>query len=86
LLNGSDIQPVKLYPTIVEGYTVNLLMYFPVHRINIISLDGRQVMQKELGGIAGTTQLAIPVLSKGTYLMTFYGNGWQSTEKFMIGG
>ena len=86
LLGGVDIAPVKIYPTIVEGNTLNLRMSFPVHRMNIISLDGKQVMQKDLGGIAGTTQVSIPVLSKGQYLVTFYGNGWQSTEKFMIGG
>src|SRR5258705_10526643 len=86
LLTGVDIAPVKIYPTIVEGNMMNLQMAFLVHRMNIISLDGRQVMQKDLGGIAGTTQVSIPVLSKGQYLVTFYGNGWQSTEKFMIGG
>lgn len=86
LLDGVDIVPVKIYPTIVEGNTLNLRMAFPVHRMNIISLDGKEVMAKDLGGIAGTTQIAIPVLSRGQYLATFYGNGWQSTEKFMIGG
>jgi len=86
LLGGVDIAPVKIYPTIVEGNTVNLQMYLPVQRINIISLDGKQVMQKDLGGTAGYSRVSIPPLSKGTYLMTFYGNGWQSTEKFMIGG
>lgn len=86
LLGGTSIAPVKIYPTIVEGNTLNLQMVFPVHRINIISTDGKQVMAKDLGGIAGTTQIAIPVLSRGQYLVTFYGDGWQSTEKFMIGG
>jgi hypothetical protein len=86
LLGGVDIAPVKIYPTIVEGNTINLQMAFPVQRMSIISLDGKQVMQKDLGGIAGTTQVAIPVLNRGQYLVTFYGNGWQSTEKFMIGG
>ena len=86
LLGGVDAAPVKIYPTIVEGNTINLRMDFPVHRMNVISLDGRQIMAKDLGGIAGTTQVAIPVLSKGTYLVTFYGIGWQSTEKFMVGG
>ena len=85
LLGGVDARPVKVYPTVVEGNTVNLQMYFPVQRINIISLDGKQVMQKDIGGNAGFTQVSLPVLSKGTYLMTFYGNGWQSTEKFMVG-
>jgi hypothetical protein len=50
-------------------------MAFPVHRMSIISPDGKQVMAKDLGGIVGTTQVAIPVLSKGQYLVTFYGNG-----------
>lgn len=86
LLGGVDIAPVKIYPTIVEGNTVNLQMYLPVQRINIISLDGKQVLQKDLGGTAGYSRVSIPSLSRGTYLMTFYGNGWQSTEKFMIGG
>ena len=86
LLGGVDIAPVKIYPTIVEGNTINLKMALPVHRMNVISFDGKQVMAKDLGGIAGTTQVAIPVLSRGQYLVTFYGNGWQSTEKFMIGG
>jgi len=86
LLGGVDARPVKIYPTIVEGNTVSLQMYLPVHRVSIISPDGRQVMAKDLGGLAGNTQIAIPVLSKGQYLVTFYGNGWQSTEKFMIGG
>lgn len=86
LLGGVDVRPVTIYPTIVEGNTMNLKMAFPVHRMNIISFDGKQMMAKDLGGIAGTTQVAIPVLSRGQYLVTFYGNGWQSTEKFMIGG
>lgn len=86
LLGGIDARPVILYPTIVENYSVNLQMYLPVHRVNIISTDGKQVMQKDLGGTSGFSQLSVPVLSKGTYLITFYGNGWQSTEKFMIGG
>ena len=86
LLGGVDIGPVKIYPTIVEGNTLNLRMAFPVHRMSIISLDGKQVMAKDLGGIVGTTQVAIPVLNRGQYLVTFYGNGWQSTEKFLIGG
>ena len=86
LLGGVDIAPVTLYPTIVTGNTVNLQMYLPVHRMSIISFDGKQVMAKDLGGITGTTQVALPVLGRGQYVVTFYGNGWQSTEKFMIGG
>jgi hypothetical protein len=86
LLGGIDARPVMLYPTIVEGNTMNLQMYLPVQRINIISTDGKHIMQKDIGGTAGFTQVAIPELSKGIYIVTFYGNGWKSTERFMIGG
>ncbi len=86
LLGGVDIAPVKIYPTILEGNMINLQMAFPVQRMNVISLDGKQVMQKDLGGIAGFTHVSIPILSKGQYLVTFYGNGWQSTEKVIVGG
>lgn len=86
LLGGIDARPVILYPTIVENNTVNLQMYLPVNRISILSTEGKQVMQKDFGGASGFARISIPVLSKGTYLITFYGNGWQSTEKFMIGG
>ena len=86
LLDGIDIALVKIYPTIIEGNTMNLQMTFPVHRMSIVSLDGKQVMAKDLGGIRGFTQIAIPVLSRAQYLVTFYGNGWQRTEKFIIAG
>ena len=86
LLSGLDAAPVKIYPTIVEGNTINLQMAFPVNRMNIISPDGKQVMQKDLGGTVGYIQVSIPVLSKGQYLVIFYGNGWPSSEKFMVGG
>ena len=86
LLDGIDIAPVEVYPTIVEGNTLNLRMAFPVHRMSVISFDGKQMMAKDLGGVTGFTQVAIPVLSRGQYIVTFYGNGWQSSEKFMIGG
>jgi hypothetical protein len=85
LLDGVNIAPVKIYPTIIEGNTLNLRMTFAVQRMNIISLDGKEIMAKDLGGVVGSAQVTIPVLSIGQYLVTFYGNGWQSTEKFMIG-
>lgn len=86
LVNGVDIRPVLLYPTIVQNNTLNVEMYLPVTRINIYAADGKQVMQKEMGGENGFSQLSIPVLNRGIYMITFYGNGWQSTEKFMVGG
>jgi hypothetical protein len=51
LLDGVDIAPVKIYPTIWRGNTLNLRMALPVHRMSIITPDGKQVMAKDLGGM-----------------------------------
>lgn len=85
LLEKEDEPVVKLYPTIIDGNTVNLRMYFPVQTVRITNAGGQQLFEKYLGGITGTTQIVIPALSKGVYWLTSYGNGWQSTSKFIIG-
>ena len=85
LLDGYDHAPVKIYPTMVEGNTINLQLWFPVEGINVFSSSGQQVFAKEMGGFMGSTQVVIPSLSLGTYMMTFYGKSWQSTQRFTIG-
>ena len=85
LLDGDDHAPVKIYPTMIEGNTVNMQLWIPIERISIFSSSGQQVFAKEMGGFMGSTQVVIPALSKGTYTMTFYGKGWQSTDRFIIG-
>ncbi|HMK26358.1 MAG TPA: T9SS type A sorting domain-containing protein [Chitinophagaceae bacterium] len=85
LLEGTDRPPVKIYPTIVEGNTLNLKIYFPVQSLSIYTTDGRQLMQKDMGGYTGTTQLVLPSPQKGIYFIHFIGNGWKSTEKFIVG-
>jgi len=85
LLDGIDIPPVKIYPTAVEGNLVNVDAVFPVQRINITSTDGRQVYAQDMGGVSGYSRVTIPPLSKGMYLLSCYGNGWQFTSKIIVG-
>ncbi len=85
MLEGDDQPPVKIYPTMVEGNTINLKMDFPVESLRVNNASGQQVYTRNMGGTTGTTQIVLPALGKGIYWMTFYGNGWKSTEKFIIG-
>lgn len=85
LLDGLAISPVEVYPTVVTGNVVNVNAAFPVERINIASADGQQMFAKDLHGERDFIRINIPSLNKGLYLITFYGNGWKSTSKFMIG-
>lgn len=84
LLEGTEIPPVSIYPTVVRGDVINVNAGLPVQRAAVISSDGRQVYVKEMGGVNGRTTLVIPPLEKGIYWITFYGNGWKSTTKFVM--
>lgn len=84
-LNGRDILPVTIYPTVVTGNILNANTYFPVERIAIVSMDGQEVFAKDMNGVTEFMKINIPSLNKGWYIVTFYGNGWKTTSKFMIG-
>ncbi len=83
-LDGIAIAPVRIYPTIVTTKVVNVNAYFPVERVTVVSSDARQVFTQHLNGERDFIPLTIPELNSGLYFITFYGNGWQHTTKFMV--
>lgn len=85
LLNGANLSPVTIYPTVVTGNIINANTYFPVERITIAGVDGQQLFAKDMNGATDFMKINIPSLNRGWYLMIFYGNGWKSTSKFIIG-
>jgi len=85
LLDGIEIPVVKIYPTVVTGSTLNADAAFPVERMDIVSTDGKRVFARDLNGARDYIPLTIPALNKGMYFITFYGNGWKTTAKFLIG-
>jgi hypothetical protein len=84
LQEGNDQPPVKVYPTIIENHMLNAQLYFPVQNVTVISPEGKQIFTKNLGGSSGLVQLTMPQVSKGIYFITFYGEGWKSSEKLLI--
>ncbi len=84
ILDGINISPVQIYPTIVQGNTVNVNSYWPVEKVNIFSAGGQQVFSKDINGERDYMAIVIPSLGKGIYWMSFYGQGWKTTSKFII--
>ena len=84
LLQGIDIAPVKIYPTIITGNTVNVIADFPVERINVFAGNGQQVFSKEIGGKMEAITVVLPSLGKGMYWMHFWGQGWKTTSQFIV--
>ena len=85
LLQGIPIAPVQIYPTVVTGSTVNMNASWPVERIVVTSTSGMQMLAKDINGQRDYMAVVLPTsVGKGMYYMTFYGQGWKSTEKFII--
>lgn len=85
LLEGGDISPVSIYPTIVTGNVLNVVAGFPVERITVISGSGERVYTQEVAGRSEYMTITLPSLAKGMYWISFDGRGWRSTTKFIIG-
>jgi hypothetical protein len=84
MLDGRTHSPVKIYPTIVTGNTVNVISELPIERITVTATDGQQVYIQDVGGKSNYIYVGIPSLGKGIYWMSFIGQGWTSTGKFII--
>jgi len=83
-LRGIPVEPVFIYPTIVDAQVVNVNAAWPVERIVVTAANGQQVLTKQMGGVSGKMTVNVSFSGKGAYWMTFYGNGWKSTSKFIL--
>lgn len=85
LPKGKVVSPVQLQSNIVKGNVINAIAQFPVERIAIVSGDGVQVFTRDMNGVRDFLPVPVPLLKPGHYFITFYGKGWNSTSRFMIG-
>jgi len=84
MLQGTEISPVKVYPTIVTGNMINVEANWPVQRITIVCTDGAVLYEKEISGQTNLIRVNTPSLSKGIYWVNFFGDGWKSSSKFLV--
>jgi hypothetical protein len=84
LLQGIGVSPVKIYPTIITGNTVNVIAGLPVERIAVYAGNGQQVFAKEISGNTESISVVLPSLGKGMYWMHFMGQGWKTTSQFIV--
>lgn len=83
-LSGDVVSPVKVYPTVVTGNHVNVNATLPVERVTLTRPDGTVAFVKDLNGQKDYITLNIPVLGKGMYFLTCFGNKWTTTDKLLI--
>ena len=84
LPKGFTISPVQIQNNMVRGNVINVTAQFPVEKVLVVSGDGVQQFSRDINGLRDFIPLTIPTLNRGLYFITFYGNGWNSTSRFMI--
>lgn len=84
LPKGMTISPVQIQNNIISGNVINATAQFPVERVTVVSADGIQLFAKDINGLRDFIPVAVPSLKRGIYFITFYGNGWESTSRFMV--
>ncbi|MET0636329.1 MAG: T9SS type A sorting domain-containing protein [Chitinophagaceae bacterium] len=84
MVDGIPVAPVRLIPNSGNQNVLNVISNWPVMRVNLYSLDGNQVMARDVNGQRDFIPVAIPSLSKGMYMVSFIGEGWQYTTRFLV--
>ncbi len=85
LPQGISVEPVQIQKNVVSGNVVNVNAQFPVERVTITSSEGFQQFAKDINGQRDFIPIAIPSLNRGVYFITFFGNGWKSTSRIVVG-
>ncbi len=82
---GADAKKeLKIYPTSITNGLVNIISGQPVERIIVTSINGVQLLSKEMNGATGYFNLALPALQKGIYIIRVSGKDFHRTEKIII--
>ena len=82
---GADAKKeLKIYPTSITNGLVNIISGQPVERIIVTSINGVQLLSKEMNGATGYFNLALPALQKGIYIIRVSGKDFHQTEKIII--
>jgi glucose/arabinose dehydrogenase len=75
---------IKIYPTVLTGRTLNLILARPANRMELISVNGAVVFEKTLKGAGGTVAVTLPQLAKGVYVVRVIGEGEMTAEKILV--
>lgn len=75
---------IKVYPTVVQNGTINIISGLPVEQVNITGMDGQTVFAKQMNGVDGYFSIVVPSMQKGFYLVQIITNGRRQTEKILV--
>lgn len=81
---GSKTKDIKVYPTIVNNQTLQVISGPPIDRISIFTITGHQVHVATMNGVSGYFSVPLPVLQKGIYVVRLAGGDFQGIQKIVV--
>ena len=77
-------EKIKIYPTAITNNQFILDLNVAASKLQLISMDGKVVFEKNLKNMMGTNTVVIPVLSKGIYAVQIIADGYIKRERIII--
>ncbi len=75
---------VSVYPTLVQNNKINVDLFEPAQRMQLVNSTGAVVYQKSLQGQSGNLAIILPSLPKGLYIVAISAGEKVSREKIII--
>lgn len=84
LIGGKKAGDIKVYANLVQNNRLELNASIPVEKINVFTLDGKEMFKSSFNGRQGYFSVQLPNLARGIYFINILGKDYIKTEKIII--
>jgi glucose/arabinose dehydrogenase len=78
------VEGLKIFPTVINDGIVNVSLGGKANRIQLLSVDGANVFEKELNQLSGSFSINLPSLPNGLYVIRIMTDSGIKTEKLIV--
>lgn len=83
-IGGKKAGDIKIYTTLLQNNRLELNASVPVEKINVFTLDGKEMFNSSFNGRQGYFSVQLPNLTRGIYFVRILGKDYNKTEKIII--
>jgi glucose/arabinose dehydrogenase len=83
-IGNNNNKEIGIYPTVVSDNVLKIVSGQVIDKIEIYSLEGKQVHTRRMNAARGYFSIQLPTLQKGMYIIKLTGADFQKTERFII--
>ena len=81
-LQKNNIKTTRVYPTVVTNNQLTIETGNTLHQLNLFTIDGKKVFENKFNNFTGTTNISIPKVASGFYIVQLITT--QANLKFKV--